>query len=250
MNCEHAQSLLLDLLYDEEPVTHSAALQEHIDECATCRAAWQEMRSARGLLEDLAAQDDDCEQIPLDVAAMMAAAAASPDAARSPAPIASALSTSAPAVAASVARRSASSRTWSFGAVIALAACLALVAALVLGLRVNWTEGGVQLAWGTPAETANNDLAAALSEVKATQERLTAQQQRIDRLESALASQNKNRDDLIAALNVQFRNLQLQLERSDFRISVLKANVHDLGSVLARFATVRPVNAGTTSGEE
>ena len=53
MNCENCETQLLDLLYGELDATTIGRVREHLDGCASCRAASEKLVSARRIVRQL-----------------------------------------------------------------------------------------------------------------------------------------------------------------------------------------------------
>lgn len=256
MNCEQAAVRLVEGLYDEQ-AEQPAELAAHLASCEVCSAEANRLRHAHRALSLL---DGDREMTPANAVDEKRGRVATPATA--------ARFISQAAIQRSDSQRQRASRLWRGIGILAAAACVLITAAVLFGLRVNWSEGGVALAWGPDSSAkslAVSDVQALRQQLAGDQDRwrqaevlLHDQQAEIASLQASLAdykeaqiAQQQLNQELVTAVQRQFVALQMQMERSDFRISVLKANVRDLGSVLARVtaAVGRPVATTSTPGE-
>lgn len=226
MNCEQARIRLIEDLYDAELAQGwSDDVAEHLAKCEACEI---ESRQLRGTHQELAQVSDAESNRTRQAAAMCVGKVierAGLDAERS-------------------------SRRWRQIGVCAVAASVLIACLMLCGLRIDWAESGVQLAWGAeqpgvPAERENPSMAA---------DQLVAQRAEIEELKASLAAmqqslstQQQTSQEIIAAAQQNFAAIQMQMERSDFRISVLKANVRDLGSILTRFGAALDSTIATNS---
>ncbi len=252
MNCEQAAAQLIESLYGDV-IEQSAELDAHLAACEHCRAEAAQLRHSHRALsllnEDfiLPGHEGPAVQAHEDADQRHDAA-----------------SITGVTLQRHALQTEGRSRRWRGLGILAAAACVMMIAAVLLGLRVNWKQEGVSLAWGQTSSTIpdlqglQDQIAQDHDRWREAEDLLRTQQAEIAQLKSTLSDyqqtqieQQQLNQELVSAVQRQFVALQMQMERSDFRISLLKANVRDLGSVLARVSAAvgRPVAMTSTPGE-
>ncbi|MDA7977862.1 MAG: hypothetical protein MPJ50_03725 [Pirellulales bacterium] len=236
MNCEQAREHLIERLYSEELATEiSAKLDDHLRNCAACQAEARRLEAGHRALNML-----DGEEGPLHLISIN------------------------DIIQHDRRRTDRSRRRWRSVGVVATAACLLVTVALLFGLRTTWGDNGVVFSWGEENGRSDQAPEKAAAPTKsaytqATEQQLAQQQEQINNLQAAIASLSEKLEsqmganqELATAVQRHIVALRMQVERSDFRISMLKANMRDLGNVLARFTAVAgpPVAPTSTPGEE
>ncbi len=249
MNCEQIRLCLVEELYGDAALGEwSAAVADHLQACATCQQEANQLRQAHRALQELAATDEDNANEELASEELLSCA-----------PHSKAIQTEqiVQRAHAAVERRG---RKWRALGIAATAACVLFVVAMLAGMRVNWAADGVSIAWQQGESDTNGDgsSAAARNRLQVAEQQLAAQREEIASLQASLvaiedsvSTQQQTSTELIAAVRQNFTAIQMQMERSDFRISVLRANVRDLGNALAQFSAVlgSPVSSTSTQGE-